>query len=493
MPPEALTEFKKQCSLLEDAIQKTGSDRSFLWQMHNALQMPAGDIKRVVVTAEAPQHEDDLNLTFIYELGDNQRDTKDFVTIGLTPELFAEKQKEFVALRQDAQKDGITLDPIVMEIAPATIFRPAGELRPISQNAMDFLLHPTQFDPLSRATSEIILESARRQHCNAICLAMDDAEFFAMNSARIGKTNLATFKTMAETKCQMTISYEKGWIVAKPMDPEDAYLSRMPREALENFIQPSIKQGYVSIEDAAELLATIPETTDFRIARRYVSYSILQHYLSAMGDEPDLLRFFGLLSDQQKQMAKQGELKLNLLELDGAQKSAVTNLFFYGIDFTRAKTKPTPEDMGFYEKERTDFFPQGTASDAQIIVTDHGDTVYYLNRGGDQEVDCTFKELPMWIAQSQHPEVFRGTSPIIVHSIATGVKRKVTIEFVGNRSLISEAQEDHKGEGMSVDQFIASLSNDQRTQIQAEVTRYLDMYRNSDDSASRATSAKPPR
>ena len=389
-------------------------------------------------------------------------------------------QKHYVDARQQAQKTGFALGPIAQDIAPRTIDRKSAELRPLSSPATDALLHPTTTDPLSMATSDTILGAAERDGVNAICLAPDNAEYWALNAGRLGKTSLETFQSVGTRECNLTFSEDNGWLVVKPIDPLTVAKVRMPRPALEKFIQDSSAQGFVSIDTAADLLGSVSIDADDTIAYNYVTYLLPNGQLFAMGAVPDLLRFYGSLADSTKDAAAKGTLQLHVREFDDDQKELLRRFLFEGINNPEeSDTAATISNIHLLDP--TDFIPTGVSDDAIVTLTDKRGAAYFAREeqfsGGAFELAIPNDALAYEIAQSQAPQYFPVLNPPKLRALTTGTHRVLTLKLMsGTKTMQDSAGEDHYASDkmMPVDQFIASLPSADREKLEAEIAQLIE-------------------
>jgi hypothetical protein len=499
IPATAIKQYENEFHAIQAALEQVpNQERSMLGDL---LSHPDGGIDRVVVSAAAETYQDDIkfNIQYLDKMG--RVAVQDFQNLGYTTNDLNDSLRKFTALRKEAQKNGLPLDAVAMEIAPYTLRLPAGQTRPLSQAAQDFLLNPTANDPLSLATSQIILKTAEQDRLNAICLATDKAEFYALNAGRVGKTNLATFQVMAEGMCKMTINREDRWLVAKPTDPQYASEARLPRPALEKFIQSAFKRGYVGIDDGADLCSCVPAESDIQLARRYVSYLMPERYLDAMWDNPDLLRVLGsLFSDQRQQAAKQ-KLSLHVMDLNADQREALRRFIFDPYN-SPPKIVQQPDGTGFVDgHDRTDFLPSGLSNDLLFEVSDVVEQTYYAqieDGGAMTNMTIPLNGLVQMLAESSHPELY-GAYATKIKRLSVGTRRNVTIRVRdGAKSMEDSVEERQKASDdmLTVDQFLASLPSDARQQIESGVNAEIERRRQFQSSHSAGTTppqgAKPP-
>jgi hypothetical protein len=287
----------------------------------------------------------------------------------------------------------------------------------------------------------------------------------------------------------MAISEENGWVVAKPNDPLKAAEARMPRPLLEKFVQDAVKQGYVSIDTAADLCGSAPLGSDFDIVGSYAMYLVPDGTLEALGGSPDLLRLLGSLSPQERDQAQRDKLTLRVGDLGDKQRAIANLVVFNGFNSLEQYDKSSNSPM-------TDFLPDGLSDDMQLEITDVAQTTPFAQM--DQVGGMSFTGglpldgLPYSLAVTQHPEWFPVINPTSIKSLGMGSQRTVAFHFVlDTKTVADEIQEQHRPKTLlSIDAFLASLPREQREKIEADVAVILDRQRK--QSAGRTAPAPTP-
>lgn len=483
LPSKAFTDFNAEMTLLNASFQKVvpQQDHGLL----NELTQPGkGPLARIVVASQPFPHDETLHLQFHFLDAQSQDLATDSQDLGTTIEDWMGNQKDYATLRQAAQKEGFPLGPVGQEIAPRTGQHQPGEWRRLSTEAEYALLHPVEQDPLSLATSDIILTSAQKAGENAICLATDETEFYALNSGRLGKTSLAAFETIAEKQCGMTFTEADGWLIGKPTDPLDAEVGRMPRPLLQSFIQEAAKEGFISIDNAANLCEAAPIDANLMLSSEYSHFLVPEGILETLDSDPDILRLIGSLSPVQRHGAAKGSITLRVGDLSAEQKGILQRWAFDGFNPLEQGDSSFDAIQNVQNQERTDFYPKGLPDDVEILVTDVSEPVFFVREtnfgGGSYDMSLPGDALASAIADSQHPELSSMTNPSRLDKLSKGIERTVSIRLVsGSKSMDDVAREEHRptGEMQTIDQFLTSLPSDEREKIDAAVAAILDRER----------------
>lgn len=476
LDPEMLARFERERSLVIDSFTKqvpqAEQGQFYNLQTMTDFRAPVAD----VVVASQPVATGDSALSLDITYSDSKGDYlyRDIVWLGWEDALA--KESDYVKIRQQALKDGFELSPLAKEIAPRTLDRQQGEVRPLASDAVEFLLNPTRHDPISLATSEIVLTAAEHDGVNAVCLVPDAAEFYALNAARLGKTSLAAYVASVQRRLRITFSEGGGWIVVKPDDPIEAQELRMPRELLEKFIQAAYKQGYVSLDMAADLLGEAPLRVSDDLANRYVQYLMPKGRLISLGAETEMVRFLGKLSPEQRDAARRGTLKLRMSDLGDEQRAVANDMVFNALNAMQQEDKSPARGMNDHLKERTSFFPNGLPDETTVEITDHSEPAVFAREsqmgGGTYTIAYPLSALAQILAESEHPELFRVSNPPTVEKLKMGSQRLITMRLgLGPRSASDSLREEHPADGdmVSIEDFVASLPADQRQKLETEI------------------------
>jgi hypothetical protein len=478
LPDEVLQRFNRERGLISASLQKQvpQQERGYVTELMGPSSAP---ISRIVVASIPIPQDETLHLNFHYLDADGAQISEDSLDLVHTITEYSNSQESYIKLRQQALKDGFPLSPIAMEIAPRTSGQ--ADLRPLSKEAEDILLHPTERDPLSIATSDIVLTAAETLGENAICLATDGTEYFALNAGRLGKTSLAAFEAVAASRCGMSFDEENSWLVGKPNDPLDAESGRVPRTLLEKFVQDSVARGYVSLDIAVDLCAAAPPECDFQLAEEWSRFLLPDRGLQTLGTDPNMLRLFGSLSPIQRDGAKKGKITLHMADLDAAQREVASRWFYNGFNALEQADRSPGAMQNVQLQERTEFFPNGLPNDMALEVTDSSKPVFFEQieqfAGGEYTMSLPAEGLPEEIAQTQHPELFRIVNPSKLEKLTTGSERTLTMRLVlGGKSAADTAREEHRapGEMMTIDQYLSSLSGEEREKLEAQIAAILD-------------------
>jgi len=507
--PEGTTalfkQFDNDFALFNESLQKVvpANERGLMAGFSMVSKKP---VARVIISNQPFPGDETLSLEIrlVDENGDEIVEGSQ--NLGTTIEDWVGGQYDYAKLRQEAQKTGFELGPIAKEIAPHT--GPASNnLRVLPKEVVDILLDPVRHDPLSIATSDLLIGAADLEKENLIALPSDNCEYYALNSSRMGKTSLAAFRAVAERQANVSIESGDGWLVVKPHDPVATALERIPRAALQTFLTDVVTQGYISLDSAANLLASGSMELRDDLATREAGYLHPGAESHALGGMPGMVRFFGALSDQQRDGASRGTLKLHMSDFDNDQRAIATSMVYDAFNqMQQFYEQPDPSlSSNPHLIDRTDFLPDGLTTDMVVEVSDASTSAAFVDQtqysGGNYVSAIPQDVLAQFLAQSEHPDLFPITNPSKINGLKGGTQRRVTITLKqGNKVISQSINEDHPSDGMmmTIDQYIASLPKDDREKLEAAiatiVSRMQQMHRNPVNNAPAPTQGgqKPP-
>jgi hypothetical protein len=175
---------------------------------------------------------------------------------------------------------------------------------------------------------------------------------------------------------------------------------------------------------------------------------------------------------------------MRVKELGDEQFLVAQSMMFNAFNAMQQSYVGEMEDANPHLKERTDFFPNGLQRDAKIVVTDADNPVVFEQmeqyRGGVYTLALPLNALAGEIASTLHPELSYSVNPSKILKLAPGTQRLVTIEVsMGNHKAAESIREEHQapGEMLSIDQYIASLPEVQRRNLEQQIDSILKLQR----------------
>ena len=501
-----LQEFIRQRKLMNDGMKKANLKLDWF------SDLGATDESKLVSTKPARLIVDTQSFTSrLLLLNFNLYDDKgkvlatDGEELGMTWDENIARRVKRAQLVRDVQQNGYALGPVATELASRT-GKELSQLRPISKEAFDALAHPTIIDPLAIATSDTLLIGAARDSLNVIALPEDDVEFDALSCDATGKTSLERFQASL-FYTQSTLDISNGWVVLKPQDPALAAEGREPRSTLESFLNECVDKGYVSIESEANLVVNSPRACSWGVADGIAGYLLNTSGGSIFGngdDEP--LRFYGTLSDEQRDVARKDTLNLNLSQLSDEQKSILESMIF---DSQMSFVGTTTKSADVLIRERTEMLPNGFPAGTRVSVHDQFKDVVYVSAstadGHGYSYPTQLEYVGGSILRQLKPQLFPPMSEAekAVMSVEQGWllgKQRIVqirLDYDGKYYSENDISEDHRPTGAAMDAktFMASLSPEMQAKIEKQMAEIEDRltHRQSDGAPTSSPGAVPPR
>ena len=229
---------------------------------------------------------------------------------------FVDSKYDFAKHRTDEQKvrgkmkEGVGLGPIAQEEAFYVIPALQENRKPLSDAAREFYLNPEENDPLSDATSDVVLGLAAQDGVNAVFLPTDFGETWSYIATRGAKTDYDLFQQVLHRIDDTIMSEDDQWLIGKPADPINAAATRFPREPYDELMKSIERDHCITIEDAG----TFELNTNPGANRVFLNYYIPSVFLTQYTwiDFPNAtaLSLLGTLNDSEWKTAKTDKLRI---------------------------------------------------------------------------------------------------------------------------------------------------------------------------------------
>jgi len=399
------------------------------------------------------------------------------------------------------QKDGYPLSKEVLELAARDNMQ-GNAFTPITAELQDKLLNPVEHDPLSYATSDILLNGASQSNSNLIGLPDDSVEDnarYAVSSGG-GKTSLVKFRSYLNAS-ESTLDIGDQWIVLKPLDPVTAAEETANRNSLRDYFNSCVQDGYCSIEASAKFAAENSRnmTSNWPV---FGAQCLLNTQSVTLFIQPcDTMRLFGSLTDTQQSTVASKSLTLRLNELGEDQRSMIYDFVFNSANNYIVDTGNTKYKWGDMVNEPTEVLPSGLPVDTQVTFTNKEQDVVFAQEevanGRSFPVMQEESQLPYMLLSLKKPQLFKNFGGSLHPTgFRHGKERtiEVKVSMSGGRYYMADAlSEEHPSNEplMDADAFLASFPFDVRQKIEDEMAKLE--ARISQSSSQSATGDVPPR
>ncbi len=386
---------------------------------------------------------------------------------------------------QRSEKVVATLGSAALDILP-NIYN-AENFHEVRADTKAVLLNPSETDPLAVATSDVVLDVAEKDHVGVALMPPDDCDSWVYKIGTSGKVSLAAFEQEAGYSKELNVSEDGGWLIGTPTDPQETTRERLSRQALEDLLRSLESTGKAGIDNLAHFETSArPDSNKVLASDSLMAlynanfYEILSAYQAA--SEP-CLALFGTLEDRQKQLARDGSLKIPANELSEQQVTYLEEwLFAYGAEFSPTNpvavtpnAPPTLEQRG-----EPEVLGGGLPAGAYVEIADRTKLDFSMKKSSPDGVfdyGCDLDNLARLSAMSERPDLFPEAVNSPLDRIKVGSSREVTIRFVvGDWNQVQRFSENSpppkSAAGAPLAQIVDRLSPDARGAYAAALEKY---------------------
>jgi len=478
--PAIIDQWTADVKTLHDAYERAKPKFESMWSgdYQTQAQIPTSKPTRLVVTIES--YAETATLITFALLGEKDEYLVDESEgIGIQFNEAFDHRLAMQKVAEEARKTGFEVGMIQREIWSHGN-RVGSQIRPLSPEAVDVVLHPTTIDPLALGTGDTVLIGSKLENLNAIALVPDADAFYAGIVSSDGKTSLKEY-VGSLWRSRSDAQVADGWLVIKPKDAQLAQDQRMPRSVMQEFLQKSLSDHGVSIEAAADLRASLPLDADLSLASDGVSVLLGSLAADAINAyDPTLSRFYGFLDAKDRNTAAQDTLRTTVSALSDDQKNLIQKWVFgntsYLHDLVPVKSSTT------WQRDATDLLPNGIAADSPISITDRVIDMAFVTQqspsGSSYAMPAEGNYLASLIVRYQHPELFEHSDFTKPSGFRTGKQRVVTIkiDLDGKYQDVGMLTENHPSSDidLTIEAFLKQLPPDRREALMQEVNEQIE-------------------
>ncbi len=334
----------------------------------------------------------------------------------------------------------LRLSAPLTEIATRASLFSAGGLAPrLSASAEELLITCDKHDPVQLCLGEPLVAVAKSRGENLIATCGDDSFFpLLFYGLRLDSTkefNEAVYELTLAARSHETVSEADGWMIVKPVDPQNSSTTRCNRHALARFMSETATNGYATLEDWAALAADNPQhpSEEFVLTMRDLLSGSL---LSDQGNDWDAYRLLGSLSDAEWRALAVGD-SIPLGALSNDQNDIIRGLT-YGNTSTYVDTWP-PERIPpaasrevpisqSIESQPTEAAPEGVPASGTLNVRQHLEVEFFVTgdlASGNRDTPMDIDALARRLAQEELPSLFPIASASPLRSLVLGKRRKI--------------------------------------------------------------------
>lgn len=311
----------------------------------------------------------------------------------------------------------VKLSPLAREmfaVSNAQMQNSVDGVRPASDALHQFLLDSANHDPLSLAVSETLIGIADGKSWNMVASPPDDLATYPMDGTADAVQGDQFLEECAMSRCSITT--DGGWLTLSPSEPLKTEAERTNRASLGQMLQGEDKLGYASIDDMAAFAAANGPKVDTALVSFYLKLCYPAE-TSFQGADMSTLRFYGLLSGQQRESLIQGN-KVQLQLLGADQQDALTPLL---LGPSSVESEDESVDTVATADSGADALPAAEPAADQAAIKPAADVSAPIDDGAEQPLSL---EVTEFLQQLPHPTVVVSMS--LVEDQAVHVKATIT-------------------------------------------------------------------
>ncbi|MDR3689813.1 MAG: hypothetical protein P4L46_10575 [Fimbriimonas sp.] len=278
------------------------------------------------------------------------------------------------------------------------------------------IAHPDRSDPLSLMMSPPLVQAAEAKQLNLIaCLA--DQNFYSAAGTR---ASLSVSDFLLRSAYPATsIETRDGWITVRPNRPVEAREARADRRVLGQYLRRLLEKRRLSIEDRAAYSLLLP-APDSNSMPAYLA-RFLRIPATNFDDDINVLRFYGLLTAQQRSRLMADRLPIGSLRPDQAE---YVRRMVYGSDGSleyRASQTVGSEEQELHTtgilSEATESLPTGLPVDGSVSAKADDSFVAFRTdepsgTSGDSTNELAATDLAWRVFVQDHPLLFPRASSL---------------------------------------------------------------------------------
>lgn len=291
--------------------------------------------------------------------------------------------------------------------------------------------NPAAFEFLEPVNTEAMEAIQKREGRALVAVIPDDllGRPFLMDAK--GNLNLGMYESMMKFLHLSTEAHGE-WAVLRADRPEH----RLSRASLGRTLSRAGREGRMSLDNWAQAVLAIHESSE----RLHSEICSLLGYAPRREwwEIPNIIRFFGTLTSQQKQALKRGD-SLTADGLTEAQRAHVQTALFQGDGLIGIVKKAS--SLRAYDVERTEIYPLGFSDPCLISAEHHEGEAYfkvYDAAGGKRTSRSDPSSLAWQEVHLERPDLFPSqgevAKPLKTATFYKGKELRFNFVFSGNSS-----------------------------------------------------------
>jgi hypothetical protein len=294
-----------------------------------------------------------------------------------------------------------------------------GRGKKLAEGLINKLIRPEQFDPLSIFLSPKLIQAANIKKVNMVAHLSDDMFnpdlYFATKETSVDEFFQKNIGVAA------TVELKDGWLTVTPIRPAECRALQADRIALGKYLRKLSTGRPLSIDELSAFAISLPDTVD-----NYMPTSLEGFLRTERFDnyDPNMLRLYGLLTQDQKASMANGGLPFGAL---GAEELEYVNRMIYKLHTQigfeppnggQARQKQPDLDLFSSDlmREPTECLPTGVPPQGLITLSESNSNVVFASKA-DPNSDISETSGASWNAHDlgwlkycqERPDIFPRT------------------------------------------------------------------------------------
>lgn len=483
-------QYVSQRNMLAKALEASKRDDAYdgygNTAMFSAQKMARGPVRPLIEVESDPDSEGVWLYLQVYDNDGTYLASVDY-QLGniLKPAQFmVERAKAAAASRNELE---INLPPPNAEL----VTRYSGRepvVAPLSSDASNFLMHPEEKDPFSIAFSKILIEQSERENRNLIATAGDSQMLFPR---LVGKNQVKASIYETSLTGFMQVRYERpeGWLLVHATNPIKSSSLRLKREAIGDFVRAWFNNGYLSIEDWAQL-ATEMKPNDPGLLPIFYWNMLKGERGMAYENDWNALRLYGSLSNDQVGQLSAGR-SLVFHTLSPEQQDDLRRLVYEsGSLMPRSNEVVDPRDnsgskhLTGIDTQPFESVPNGIPPDSVLTAKTDKKTQLFVRGGLESNIEreMDLNQIASMLVQDQDGPPRGPREDFKIQTVRIGTIRTITFDLALSDRIQMESQlrEDHfaPGDPIPVAQLKDRLPKDVWDKLEMQMKKVRELRKN---------------
>jgi len=365
---------------------------------------------------------------------------------------------------------------------------PSGKSQ-LPEQLVQKLVHPEEFDPLSLFLSDQLQQVAKIKSVNLVAHLNDDMFLAGV----VGSFKAAPVSKYLGRLKDLGCEYElnDGWLIAQPQHPNQGRLTQADRGELGKYLRRVILPRALSIDEQATFAVSLPDEETNAVPK--MLSSLVKEDTSDSYYDRNVLRFYGLLTPDQKSKMQAGGMPCNSLTEE--QMECVNRMVYSGNSFLQfapsVRGTMIQEEMDLHNngilREATESLPNGIPP--QGLIKLRIDNSYVVITGDKQngsyrQTGRAFDASSLaWQKYSQdHPDLFPWMSEesqrLDLSRFKYGKRMQLNFSFQFTDSLSVNQSLEDKSMGDFIDVAFDGLPDEFKKQFQTAYENDAKAYAN---------------